>query len=50
MHRVKYKIENWSEYNKSLLHHRKITLWVEEGLIESWINADKSGKQGRSYT
>lgn len=50
MQRVKYKIENWSEYNKSLIHRGKITLWIEEGLIESWIKADKSGKRGRSNT
>ena len=50
MQRIKYKIENWGEYNKALIERGKITLWVEEGLIESWINADKSGKRGRSYT
>ena len=50
MQRVKYKIKNWSEYNKSLIHRGKITLWIEEGLIESWINADKSEKRGRSNT
>ena len=50
MQRVKYKIKNWGEYNKSLIHRGKITLWIEDGLVESWINLDKSGKQGRSNT
>jgi len=50
MQRVKYKIENWGEYNKSLIHRGKITLWFEGGLIESWIKGDKSGKRGRSNT
>ena len=50
MQRIKYKIENWSEYNKALIERGKITLWVEEGLIESWINPDKNGRRGRSNT
>ncbi len=49
MQRVKYKIENWRDYNKSLINRGKITLWIQDGAMESWINLNKSGKRGRSY-
>ena len=50
MQRVKYKIDNWRDYNKGLINRGKITLWIEDGINESWTNSDKSGKRGRSYT
>lgn len=49
MQRVKYKIENWKDYNKSLINRGRITLWIEDGLSESWLATEKSGKRGRSY-
>lgn len=49
MQRVKYKIENWRDYNKSLINRGRITLWIEDGLSESWLATEKRGKRGRSY-
>ena len=46
--RPKYKIKNWSSYNKSLVQRGQLTLWVEEGLEEKWLARSLKGKRGCS--
>lgn len=41
----KYKILNWSEYNKSLIKRGSITIWINEEVIKSW-NYEGKQKQG----
>ncbi len=47
-----YKINNWSEYNKSLVARGDITLWLPQGqkFEDFWHNHQKSGKRGRSFS
>ena len=47
--RLKYKIENWSEYNKSLIQRGSITLWFEDGLEQRWNAPSSRPKSGRPY-
>jgi hypothetical protein len=43
----KYKVTNWSNYNKSLVGRGDITIWIEEGVVENWYyeGPDQRGAQ-----
>jgi len=43
--RQKYKVTNWSEYDKALVNRGDITLWITEEAIAAWI-PPKTGKRG----
>jgi len=43
-----YRLRNWNQYNRSLIHRGSLTLWIEEGIQEKWLLKDKSGKKGAS--
>lgn len=46
----RYRIRNWSDYNKALANRGSITLWFNEEAITSWLNHSKSGKRGKPRT
>lgn len=41
----KYKVRNWSEYNKALENRGRLQVWVDEYALENW-EAEPSGKRG----
>ena len=43
----RYKVNNWSEYNRSLKNRGDITLWFSEDAIESWHYQGKKQKGGQ---
>lgn len=45
-----YKINNWAEYNRSLVQRGSLSIWVEEGAIDGWLAKGKPKKQGRPQT
>jgi len=44
----KYRVTNWSTYNKELIGRGDITLWMEESVVESWYY-EGSPRQGAQY-
>lgn len=48
--RNKYKIRNWSDYNRALIQRGSINVWIEEEAIEKWHSEFHSGKAGRTQT
>lgn len=44
----KYRLTNWSAYNKSLIGRGDITLWIEEQVIKNWYY-DGPDQQGAQY-
>jgi transposase len=46
--RLKYRIRNWNDYNIALRSRGSLTLWVDQAVIDSWLNAAKSGRPGSS--
>lgn len=36
----KYKVKNWSEYNKSLKNRGDITFWLSDDALEHWLEQD----------
>jgi len=43
----KYRIRNWKDYNKALVHRGSLTLWFDENISESWYSSDITGTRGR---
>ena len=43
--KAKYRVNNWAEYDRSLVQRGNITLWISEEAIERW-NPTPSGKRG----
>jgi len=43
----KYRVTNWSSYNKSLMERGAITIWIEESALENWYyqGPDQQGSQ-----
>lgn len=41
----KYRVRNWSEYNKALISRGSLTLWVDEQAVSAWRR--RGGPQGR---
>jgi IS5 family transposase len=44
---IRYKIENWSEYNQSLIRRGDITLWFDQEVLSQWQATERTGKRGR---
>ncbi len=43
-----YQVRNWSEYDAALKQRGSLSFWIEEVVIERWINEQKSGRRGAS--
>ena len=46
----RYRIKNWSQYNRSLVHRGSINFWFSEEAISKWANESRSCKKGRPKT
>lgn len=46
--KIKYRIRNWSDYNRSLRERGSLTFWISEELLANWIEQEKTGQRGRS--
>lgn len=45
-----YRIRNWSEYDAALKQRGSLTFWIDEAVIEGWINESRSGRRGHRST
>ncbi|MBF2053695.1 MAG: IS5 family transposase [Candidatus Sericytochromatia bacterium] len=50
MKKILYKVQNWSEYNKSLEKRGSLTVWFYDGFEQDWLNTEKHGGKGASMT
>jgi hypothetical protein len=46
--KTKYRIRNWSDYNRSLEQRGSLTVWMSDDAIENWLHYEKSGNRGAS--
>jgi len=44
---AKYRIKNWSSYNKSLVQRSSLTVWFDKNIIDSWYERKITCKKGR---
>jgi len=48
--KVKFKITNWSQYNKALVERGSITLWLSSEIIKTWYTKKRKQKlQGGQF-
>lgn len=46
--KAKYRIRNWSEYNRSLVNRGSLTFWIANELLANWLEVEKTGERGSS--
>lgn len=44
----KYRVTNWSRYNRSLIGRGDLSLWIEESVVDSWYHEGPT-QQGAQY-
>ena len=47
MTKAKYRIKNWSSYNKSLVHRGSINLWISEEVCRDWFYCSKAYRNNK---
>ena len=45
-----YRVRNWSEYKAALVRRGSLTVWLEEASLSGWIEQERSGRRGASWT
>jgi len=48
--KTKYRIRNWSQYNRSLVQRGSINIWFSEDSVKKWNASSKQKKKGRPYS
>lgn len=43
----KYRVTNWSQYNKSLVNRGNITIWLSEDVMEDWYYQEETQSGGQ---
>lgn len=46
--KTKYRLRNWTDYNRSLERRGSLTVWISEEAIENWLYREKTGERGAS--
>ena len=44
--KVRYKVTNWTDYNKALINRGSLTMWFSEEVIKIWLKAEQTGRRG----
>lgn len=47
MAKTKYKVHNWSEYNKALINRGSVTFGLDKKTISAWHDCEPNGQRGR---
>ncbi|MCE2982622.1 MAG: hypothetical protein LW832_03545 [Parachlamydia sp.] len=42
-----YRVDNWSEYNRSLINRGSLTLWISDDAVNKLLEKKVIGKNGR---
>jgi hypothetical protein len=45
-----YRVRNWAEYNKALVHRGSLTLWITPEVLSNWNEREHTGTPGRPKT
>ena len=43
----RYRVGNWSEYNKSLINRGSLTVWFDQDSLQKWASTGEAKKRGR---
>ena len=45
-----YRIRNWRDYNKALVHRGSLTIWIDTRATDTWLDRDVPARRGRRRT
>ena len=45
-----YRIRNWADYNRALVHRGSLTLWIDTRSTDTWLDHDLPARRGRRRT
>jgi IS5 family transposase len=45
-----YRIRNWRDYNKALVHRGSLTIWIDTAATDTWLDRDVPARRGRRRT
>lgn len=48
--KTRYRLRNWSDYNRSLEQRGSLTLWISAEAIKTWLVREKTGERGASLS
>jgi len=48
--KIKYHVRNWNKYDKALVQRGSLTVWIENGVIETWLDMNSTARRGRRRT
>jgi DDE family transposase len=48
--KIKYHVRNWKQYDKALVQRGSLTVWIENGAIETWLDMNAPARRGRPRT
>jgi len=50
--RSTFRTRNWGEYNAALVQRGSLSLWLDEAVLQCWLNHERTGQRGapRTYT
>jgi hypothetical protein len=48
--KLQYRIRNWKQYNKALVHRGSLTLWLDARATDTWLDHSCSARRGRHRT
>jgi IS5 family transposase len=43
----KYRLRNWSQYNKALVRRGSLIVWVSDDVLSAWHNTARTGRRGK---
>jgi len=46
----RYRIRNWKQYNKALIHRGSLTLWIDTRSTNAWLDSERPPRRGRRRT
>ena len=44
----RYRVRNWSHYNRALIARGEITFWIDESALSAWKHSPSDQKPSRS--
>lgn len=46
---TRYKVTNWSDYNRALINRGSLTIWFSEEVLKVWLEVERTGHRGHPF-
>src|SRR5262249_42092551 len=48
--KIKYHVRNWNHYDNALVQRGSLTVWIENTVVETWLDINIPERRGRRRT